>query len=131
MFLKKLVLNLLFFTVFVIVLGLFIYNLNGNSFTNIYNYIFTTIHCDALEEFKDQLIILQSFQDYLVIPCDGYDIENKDVFLDMFDNKSGKLGYIRCSDAPAGQYFIEVNNKTYSVHPYLVDIIFERFGINK
>lgn len=127
MFLKKLFL----FLFFLAVLSIFIYILNDYIFTIISNYFFTTIHCDALEVLKDQLIILQSFQDKLGVPSDGYDIVNDNVFLDMFDNRSGTLGFVQCKDSKTGVYFIEVNNKIYTVHPYLVDIIFERFGINK
>jgi hypothetical protein len=115
----------------VIILGIFIYNLSDNSFTNIFNYIFTTIHCDEKAEYKDFLIIIQSFHDSLVVPVDGYDIVNEDVFLDMYDNQSGKIGFIEYGKNKKGMYFIEVNKKVHTVHPYLVDIIFERFGINK
>jgi len=122
----------------VIILGIFIYNLSDNSFTNFSKYIFTSIYCDPLDdEFKDQLIILQSCHDYLVAPINGYDIVNEEVFLDMFNNRSGKLGYIQCSNGMGGQWFkgpvvytIEVNKIIYTVHPYLVDIIFEIFRIN-
>jgi hypothetical protein len=126
MFLKKLLLNLLFLSVFVIVLGIFIYILNDNSFTNISSYIFTTIHCDPINDvFKDQLIILQSFHDYLVVPVDGYDIVDEDVFMDMFKNRSGKLGLIQCSTNVTGGlsfkgpcvYTIKVNNIIHTVHP--------------
>ena len=115
----------------IIILGLFIYNLSDISFTNFSKYIFTSIYCDPLDdEIKDQLIILQSFHDYLVTPIDGYDIVDEDVFLDMYFNRSGILGYCKCSNETGGLYFIEVNHIIHTVHPYLVDIIFEIFKIN-
>jgi len=122
----------------VIILGIFIYNLSDNSFTNFSKYIFTSIYCDPLdEELIDHLIILQSYQDLLVTPINGYDIVDKDVFLDMFFNRSGKIGFIPCSDGISGQgfkgpvvYVIEVNKIIHTVHPYLVDILFEMFRIN-
>jgi hypothetical protein len=131
MFLNK---NKIIILGLVIVLGIFIYILNDNSFTSFS--IFTNIYCEN-EEFIDHLIILQSVHDYLVVPINGYDIVNEDVFLDMFFNRSGKLGYIQCSDGAASQwfkgpvvYFIEVNNIIHTVHPYLFDLLFEMFRIN-
>src|SRR5882757_5035419 len=117
----------------VIILGIFIFNLSDISFTH----IFTSIYCDPLDdEMIDKLIILQSFHDYLVTPVNGFDIVDKDVFLDMFFNRFGVLGYIQCSNEMGGLslkgpfvYTIEVNNILHTVHPYLFDIIFEHFGL--
>lgn len=137
MSLKNLLFNLLSLAVFFIVLGIFIYILNDYSFTNISSYITTTIYCDAEDEIRDQLIILQSFHDKLVTPMDGYDIVDDNVFIDMFHNRSGRLGYIQCSDGDTGHwnngpvvYIMEVNRKIHTVHPYLVDILFEKYRIN-
>ena len=138
-FLKKIITNpLVVLLVLVSVLGIFIFYINDISFPNLFQYIFTTINCDPLDdEFKDHLIILQSFHGKLMVPLNGYDIVDKDVFLDMFNNKSGALGISQCSNGISKLnpkepvvYIIEVKNKIYTVHPYLVDLIFEMFGIN-
>lgn len=55
----------------------------------------------------------------------------------MFLNRYGKLGYILYANETTNHWFggpvvytIEVNNLIHTVHPYLVEIIFEMFGIN-
>ena len=129
--------------ILVFVLGIFmLYNndiiLLHSVHPNFFQYIFTTIHCDTSgDEFKDHLIILQSFHNQLVEPFDGYDIINENVFLDMFNQNPHSLGVNLCTNTTGipnfkepAVYIIEYNKTTYTVHPYLVDIIFEMFGIN-
>lgn len=130
----------------VIVSGMLIYILNDNSFTNLFDYIFTTIHsdptgfvyyyttndiyADSIAKFKDDLIFIQSFQQSLGIPVDGYEVTDLKVFKEMFFKGHGQL----CIFSP--DQIIKVNgiilNKTelYTVHPHLVDYFFELFGIN-
>jgi len=127
------------FLVLVFVLGIFILYIIDISFPNFFQSFFTTIHCDSLgDDFKDHLIILQSFHNQLVVPLNGYDITDENVFLDMFNKKPRSLGVSLCSDSGTGipnfkgpaVYIIDSNKKTCTVHPFLVDLIFEMFGIN-
>lgn len=126
------------FLVLVFVLGIFILYIIDISFPNFFQYIFTTIHCDSLgDDFKDHLIILQSFHNQLVVPLDGYDITDENVFLDMFNKKPRSLAVSLCTDSTGipnfkgpAVYIIDYNKITYTVHPFLVDLIFEMYRIN-
>lgn len=143
MVLKKVNLKVLFLAVFVIVLGIYI--LYDYSFTNIFNSIFTNIHsdvvgyhleyttnhiyADSIDNFKDDLIVIQSQQGFLGIPVDGYDVTDLKTFKEMFFKGYGKL----CIFSPDQQIKVNgliVNNTDlYTVHPNLVDYFFELFGI--
>ena len=124
--------------VLVFVLCILLHLASGHPNPNFFQYIFTSIHCDTLgDEFKDHLIILQSFHNQLVVPFNGYDITDEDVFLDVFNQNPRSLGVSLCTNATGipnfkepAVYIIDSNKITYTVHPYLVDIIFEMFGIN-
>ena len=146
MVLKKLLLNLKFLAVFVIVLGIFIYILYDYNFTNISSYIFTTIHSDALgwdyfyttnniyadsiNKFKDDLICIQGFQNTLGTPVDGYDVTDLRVFKEMFFKGHGQLCIFSPDRIIKVNGIIVNNTELYTVHPNLVNYFFELFGIN-
>jgi hypothetical protein len=128
------------------ILSIFIYNVY--SFTNLYFNYFTTIHChcdpvgydyfyttntiyaDSIDNFKDDLICVQSFQESLGTPVNGYDVTNIKVFKEMFFKGEGKLCIFSPDRIIKVNGIILNNAELHTVHPNLVDYIFELFGIN-
>jgi hypothetical protein len=142
---KNIRILIIILSLIIIILSIFIYN--DYSFTNLYDNIFTTIHCDpsglnfyyitnniyadSIDNFKDDLICIQSFQGALGTPVDGYEVTDLRVFKEMFFKGEGQL-CIFSPDQNIKVNGIMLNNKTdlYTVHPNLVHHFFDLFGID-
>lgn len=144
MLLNKIIKILIIIFSLITILNIFIYN--DYSFTNLYDNIFTTINCDALgyiydykthdiyhdsiEQFKDDLICIQSFQDRLGTPANGYDVTNLKSFKEMFFQGYGKLCIFSPDQVIKVNGIIVNNTDLFTVHPDLVNYFFDLFGID-
>jgi hypothetical protein len=130
----------------VIISGIFIYNIDDDSFTNFYNSIFTTIYCDAagidytyvsntvyvdqVVKFRDDLICIHSFQHLLNNPVEAYEITDFTLYRDMLFKGDGKLCIFTPDQIIIVNGLIVNNTDLYTVHPDLVFKLFDLFGID-
>jgi hypothetical protein len=127
------------------ILSIFIYNLNDDSFTNLHNYIFRTIYSDVVgyhfdfitndfytctvDKFRDDLICIQSLQDTLGTPNDGYEIKEYRLFKEMFFKGHGKLCIFSPDQINKVNGLIINNVILHTVDPVVVDEFLELFNI--
>ena len=150
LFIKLMLLNknikilIIILLLLITILSIFIYN--DYSFTNLYYNIFTTIHCDpsgynfyyktntiyadSISKFKDDLICIQSFQQKLATPVNGYEITDLKTFKEMFFQGYGQLCIFSPDQIIKVNGLIVNNKELYTVDPHLVNYFFELFGID-
>jgi hypothetical protein len=126
------------------ILSIFIYN--DYSFTNLYYNIFTTIHCDpsgyiihytsntiyadSIDQFKDDLICIQSFQGTLGTPVNGFEVTELRIYKEMFFKEHGQLCIFSLEQNLRVNGIIVNNAELYTVHPDLIHSFFDLFGID-
>jgi len=110
----------------IIVLGIIIYTF----YDSIMALGSTTIYLDSEIISDDSMVAISTLEDlqqFVREPANGYDITNSELFFEMLCSNSGVLDVEVINGVHVN--VITVNNRLYTVHPDLIQMIIDLFQV--